>query len=83
MTSIELESFLKDSGVYVDQLKVLHHIKRDQRHASKPDTAALLQKNNLLQNRFLQVFLVVLEENTSFVLMFILLAVAIILYFFQ
>lgn len=36
-----LKTFIKHEGIPVDELVVQQHIRKDRRHASKPDTGAL------------------------------------------
>lgn len=44
-----LHSLLEREGIPVDELRVMANIKRDQRHASKPDTAALFKTASVAQ----------------------------------
>lgn len=44
-----LHSLLEKEGIPVDELRVVANIKRDKRHASKPDTAALFRHTPAVQ----------------------------------
>ena len=44
-----LHNLLEREGIPVDELRVVAYIKRDQRHASKPDTAALFKTTSVAQ----------------------------------
>ena len=41
-----IESYIKVEGIPVDELVIRQHIKKDRRHASKPDTSALFAVGN-------------------------------------
>ena len=42
-----LHDVLEKKGFVVDELRIVPHIKKDQRHNSKPDTGALFKKSSI------------------------------------
>ena len=70
-----IESYLKVEGIPVDELVIQQHIKKDRRHASKPDTSALFAVGNYKWKKRINTLKFVIFSNPfiliTLILMFI------------
>ena len=77
-----LQSFLDREEIPVDVLAIKPHIKKDRRHASKPDTAYLLSSDNPSSlSMYIKTFSFVISHNPLIAVLFLLLLLLIILPF--
>ena len=69
----------------MDELQVVANIKRDQRHASKPDTAALFKTTSVVQRvwKVTDALLLVLGGNIAVLVVVAAIFIALLLYAFS
>ena len=76
-----LNSLLEKEEIPVDELRVVTNIQRDQRHASKPDTAALFKTTSVVHRiwKAIDIVLLVLGGSTGVAAVVVAIFIAVVL----